>query len=411
MQDSKTPQGNKPVYTLILVAALGYFVDIYDLILFNVVKKASLEAIGIHAADLEEKGIFLFNMQMMGMLIGGILWGVLGDKKGRLSVLFGSIITYSLANILNGFVTDLNSYALLRFVAGIGLAGELGAGITLVSETMSKETRGIGTMIIVTFGALGAVLAALIGDMLSWQMSYWMGGAMGLALLALRLGTYESGMFLKTKDAAINRGLFLSLFTNKERRTKYLDCIAVGLPIWFAIGVLIALLPQFKPFLKLEEDFTVGTAIMYTYLGLSAGDLISGILSQLLKSRKKVVIGYLVASLLLMLVFLFTSGHSSWMFKIICFLIGGATGYWALFVTIASEQFGTNLRSTVTTTVPNFVRGAVVPITLSFSALSGYLGVIVSAFIVGMVCLFLAFRAIYRLKETFHEDLDYFETL
>lgn len=411
MQDSKPSTSNKPVYTLILVAALGYFVDIYDLILFNVVKKASLEAIGIQAAELEEKGIFLFNMQMIGMLLGGILWGILGDKKGRLSVLFGSIITYSLANILNGFVTDITSYACLRFIAGIGLAGELGAGITLVSETMSKETRGIGTMIIVTFGALGAVLAALIGDMLSWQMSYWMGGAMGLALLALRLGTYESKMFLKTKEAAINKGLFLSLFTNKERRVKYLDCIAVGLPIWFAIGVLIALLPQFKPFLKLEEDFTVGKAIMYCYLGLSTGDLLSGILSQALKSRKKVVVGYLIASLLLMLIFLLTSGHSSWMFKLICFLIGAATGYWALFVTIASEQFGTNLRSTVTTTVPNFVRGAVVPITLSFSALSHYLGVIAAAGIVGTICLLLAFRAIYRLKETFHEDLDYFETL
>lgn len=411
MQDSKPSTSNKPVYTLILVAALGYFVDIYDLILFNVVKKASLEAIGIQAAELEEKGIFLFNMQMIGMLIGGILWGILGDKKGRLSVLFGSILTYSLANILNGFVTDMSTYAFLRFIAGIGLAGELGAGITLVSETMSKETRGIGTMIIVTFGALGAVLAALIGDMMSWQMSYWMGGAMGLALLALRLGTYESKMFLKTKEAAINKGLFFSLFTKKERRIKYLDCIAVGLPIWFAIGVLIALLPQFKPFLKLEEDFTVGKAIMYCYLGLSAGDLLSGVLSQLLKSRKKVVVGYLAASLLLMLTFLFTSGHSSLMFKLICFLIGAATGYWALFVTIASEQFGTNLRSTVTTTVPNFVRGAVVPITLSFSALSQWIGVIAAACMVGTICLLLAFRAIFRLKETFNEDLDYFETL
>lgn len=411
MHDSPTASGKKPVYTLILVAALGYFVDIYDLILFNVVKKASLESIGITGSELEAKGIFLFNMQMVGMLIGGVLWGILGDKRGRLSVLFGSIITYSIANLLNGFVTDLSMYALLRFIAGIGLAGELGAGITLVSETMSKENRGIGTMIIVTFGALGAVLAALIGDMFSWQVSYWMGGAMGLALLALRLGTYESSMFLKTKEAAINRGLFFSLFTNKERRTKYLDCIAVGLPIWFAVGVMIALLPQFKPFLMLKEDFTVGTAIMYCYLGLSAGDLLSGILSQWLKSRKKVVIAYLIASLLLMLVYLLTSGHNSAMFKLICFLIGGSTGYWALFVTIASEQFGTNLRSTVTTTVPNFVRGAVVPITLSFSALSSFIGVIAAAMVVGSICLILALRAIFRLKETFHEDLDYFETL
>ncbi len=411
MRDSVPASSQRPVYTLILVAALGYFVDIYDLILFNVVKKASLESLGIFGAELEEKGIFLFNMQMMGMLIGGVLWGILGDKRGRLSVLFGSIITYSIANILNGFVTDVNMYALLRFIAGIGLAGELGAGITLVSETMSKEKRGIGTMIIVTFGALGAVLAALVGDMFSWQVSYWMGGVMGLALLALRLGTYESGMFLKTKQTSINRGLFFSLFTQKERRVKYLDCIAVGLPIWFAVGVLIALLPQFKPFLKLQEDCSVGTAIMYCYLGLSAGDLLSGILSQMLKSRKKVVIGYLVASFVLMLFYLLGSGHSSWMFRLLCFLIGASTGYWALFVTIASEQFGTNMRSTVTTTVPNFVRGAVVPITLIFSGLSPLLGVIGAAVFVGSVCLLLAFRSIFRLKETFHEDLDYFETL
>jgi MFS family permease len=403
---------SKQQIMLIIVAALGYFVDIYDLILFNIVKKASLIDIGVLPENIENTGILLFNMQMTGMLIGGLLWGILGDKKGRIKVLFGSILMYSLANIANGFVKDVNSYAIIRFVAGIGLAGELGAGITLIAETMHKDKRGYGTMIVVTFGALGAVLAATIADKFNWQTAYFTGGGLGLALLALRIGTYESGMYTNMQTHAVKKGSFLSLFSKSKNAIKYLQCIMIGLPIWFVVGVLIALSETFaKTIGVIDGEAKTSNAVMYCYLGLSVGDIISGLMSQFLKSRKKVVFAYLLFTVAIILVYLFSTEISLSNFHLMCFLLGAATGYWALFVTIASEQFGTNIRSTVTNTVPNFVRGAVVPITLSFKYLAANFGAINSALIVGGVCLVLAFYSIFRMKETFAKDLNYFETL
>lgn len=406
MKSNPLGVNNKSPTLLIVVAALGYFVDIYDLVVFNVVKKASLEELGIPLSE----EVFLFNMQMFGMLLGGILWGVLGDKKGRVSVLFGSIFLYSLANIANAFATGIIDYSIYRFLAGIGLAGELGAGVTLVAETMDKEKRGYGTMVIVTLGALGAVAASLIGNTFGWKHTYLVGGGLGLALLLLRAGTFESGMYNSMKQANVRRGSFLQLFTHKERFLKYLNCIFIGLPIWFVIGVLINLSHQFDDVLGVDKPVQVADSVMYAYIGLSVGDLLSGLLSQLLRSRKKVVLGYLVGSTLLLLIYLFNHGVSLAYFHFLCFLLGIATGYWALFVTIASEQFGTNLRATVTTTVPNFVRGAVIPITLSFTALTPYVGILYSALLVGGSCLALAFYAILSVNETFSRDLNYFDT-
>ncbi|MCF8253286.1 MAG: MFS transporter [Bacteroidia bacterium] len=401
---------NKRVALLIIVAALGYFVDIYDLIVFNVVKNESLQALGFSGEALKEKEILLFNLQMTGMLLGGIIWGILGDKKGRVSVLFGSIFLYSIANIVNAFVVNINQYAIMRFIAGIGLAGELGAGITLVAENMPKEKRGYGTMIIVTFGALGAVVAGLVGKSFGWQSTYIVGGCLGLGLLLMRAGAYESGMYQNlVQHGNIKRGNFFSLFQRWDLFLKYLACILIGLPIWYAIGVLVNLSNRFAEAHGMVEKVNIADSVMYAYLGLSLGDLLSGLLSQLLKSRKKVVFIYLGLSLILMLVFLYNSNVGVEYYKWMCFGLGFATGYWALFVTIASEQFGTNIRSTVTNTVPNFVRGAVVPITLSFAALSKSYGVIDAALWVGLVCLGLAFFATLYIKDSFSKDLNYFE--
>ncbi len=396
---------------LIIVAALGYFVDIYDLIVFNVVKNESLQALGFSGEALKTNEIYLFNLQMTGMLLGGLIWGIMGDKRGRVSVLFGSIMLYSVANILNAFVSNIDQYAIIRFIAGIGLAGELGAGITLVAENMPKEKRGYGTMIIVTFGALGAVFAGLVGKSFGWQTTYLVGGSLGLALLLMRAGAYESGMYTSLKQHEhIARGNFFSLFKKPANFLKYLACILIGLPIWFAIGVLINLSNRFAEAHGFTAKLDMADSIMFAYLGLSVGDLASGLLSQFFKSRKKVVFFYLFLSLLLMLVYLYnTSFLSIQYYKWMCFGIGFATGYWALFVTIASEQFGTNIRSTVTNTVPNFVRGAVVPITLSFASLSASMGVIQAAFWVGLCCLLLAFVATLYIKDSFSKDLNYFE--
>jgi len=416
-------------YLLILVAALGYFVDIYDLVLFNVVKRESLQYImqGATADDIKHMGIFLFNMQMFGMLAGGLLWGIWGDKRGRVSVLFGSILMYSLANVANAFIFDTTTYAIVRFIAGIGLAGELGAGITLVAETLSKEKRGYGTMIIVTFGALGAVLASLVADkgdwfgaiianttgmqLMNWQVAYIIGGVLGLMLLLLRAGALESDMFKQTKaESTVARGDFFSLFRNKERFLKYVYCILVGLPIWYVIGVLVALSEE-----QFARDFGIagvknGTAIMYTYIGLSLGDLISGILSQIFRSRKAVVYLYLMFIVALVLFFLYgMQGASAESYYLMCFLLGTGTGYWAIFVTIASEQFGTNIRSTVTNTVPNFVRGSVPPITMLFKYIAVGFGAVAGALWVGALCVGLALWGISRLEESFSKDLDYNE--
>ena len=403
-------ENQKNTTWIVVIAALGYFVDIYDLILFNVVKGGSLNAIGISGDLFKSVEITLFNWQMFGMLLGGLLWGILGDKKGRVSVLFGSILMYSLANIANGFVTNIDQYILCRFIAGVGLAGELGAGITLVSETMHKDKRGIGTMIIVSFGALGAVAAALIGKHFQWQTSYFIGGGLGLALLALRAGAFESGMYNSLKATkAVSKGNFFMLFKNKKRAFTYLQCIAIGVPIWYIIGILINLSPRFVQVEGLESKTILGEAVMYTYIGLSAGDVMSGLLSQWLKSRKKVIFLYLMMSMALVAYYLSSDVVSLNVFRINCFLLGFGTGYWALFVQVASENFGTNIRSTVTNTVPNFVRGSVVIITLSFKSLTQSMDARDAAIIVGAVCLSLALVALMAMKETFSKDLNYHE--
>ena len=393
----------------VIVAALGYMVDMYDLFLFNIVRLPSLKAIGLSGSDLFNKGLFILNVQMAGMLIGGIIWGVLGDKKGRLSVLFGSIILYSLANIANGFVDNYDQYVVLRFIAGIGLAGELGAGITLVAEILPKNIRGYGTTLVATVGVLGAILAYFIAHTFSWRTSYFVGGGLGLALLAMRIGVFESGIFLHLKNKNVKRGNFLALFMSWSRFTKYFSSILIGIPIWFVSGVLIFFAPEFAEALGIREPVDGGKCVMLAFAGQVFGDLASGYLSQVLHSRKKGMLIFLIGSYAMMLVYLLTATQSLTTFYIICACLGFFNGYWALFVTIAAELFGTNLRATVATTVPNFVRASVIPISAIFlygknnyGITTG--GVITASLVIGIALLFL-----WRLEETFKKDLDYSE--
>ncbi len=399
----------KIINSSILIAALGYFVDIYDLVLFSIVRIKSLKGIGILETELLSKGVLLLNMQMAGMLLGGILWGILGDKKGRLSVLFGSIFMYSAANIANGFVHSVEVYAILRFIAGIGLAGELGAGITLVSEVMPKETRGYGTMIVATIGIFGAVVAALVGELFDWRTAYFIGGGLGVALLFLRIGVYESGMFSNLKLSNFKRGSFSTLFKSWDSAVKYLSCIFIGVPIWFVIGILITFSPEFGKALGMPVIPDPGRSILFTYIGLALGDFTSGTLAQILKSRKKIAMAFILLTGIFIATYLSFHGVSLSFFYANCLALGFATGYWAVFVTIASEQFGTNIRSTVTTTAPNFVRGAVVPLTFFFQALKNSFGVLGAAAWVGTASLLLAMVALSQLHETHGKDLDYCE--
>lgn len=402
---------DKKVWLAVWVAALGYFVDIYDLLLFSIVRVQSLKDLGFQEADLLSKGVLLINIQMAGLLIGGVLWGILGDLRGRLSVLFGSIIMYSAANFLNGFVQNIEQYAVLRFIAGVGLAGELGAGITLISEIMPKRIRGFGTTIVASVGILGAVFGALLGDVVSWRTAYIIGGIMGFAILLLRVGVTESGMFHKAKKTASNRGNFLILFKSGDRFVKLLSCILIGVPIWYVVGILLTFAPEFGKAMGMIDLPTAGKAVMYGYIGLSIGDLSSGLVSQYLESRKKAILAFLIISTIGVALHLSLNhgATSTAGFYTTCVLMGIGVGYWAMFIQVAAEQFGTNIRSTVTTSVPNFVRGAVIPLTAGFQYGSPRVGVVSTAIILGLITLSVTLTALWKLEESFHKDLDYHE--
>ncbi len=420
---------NRILNKIVIVAALGYFVDIYDLLLFGVERKESLTEILLAQfpnASLNQLlnlntlyGKILLNWQMGGMLIGGLFWGILGDKKGRLSVLFGSILTYSLANIANGFVHTTTMYAACRFISGFGLAGELGAGITLVSETMSKEKRGIGTMVVATVGVFGAVVAGFMGEIIqNWRHSYFIGGAMGLLLLILRMGVLESSMFTSMKLENRKNENFLSLFTKKERLVKYLSIIFVTVPVWYVMGTLVLFSPEI--FHKLQTlrgisgnggEVLAGKSIMYAYIGITAGDFICGWISQIWKSRKKTLRLFLTLSVLAIIAYFIFGGISVNVFYGVVVVLGFSTGYWTVFISTASELFGTNVRSTATTTAPNFVRGSTILVSYLLSALgvlfnpSGLLPTLIG----GSIIFVLAFLALYHLEETFGKDLNYLE--
>lgn len=403
------------IFTItVLVAALGYFVDIYDLLLFNIVRIDSLTEMGLSVAEVKTQGEFIISIQMLGLLIGGIIWGIMGDKKGRLSVLFGSIILYSLANIANGFVQTPNQYALTRFIAGIGLAGELGAGITLVTELVNKEKRGLSTSLVAGIGLLGAVAAFFISQNFNWRICYFIGGGLGFCLLLLRISVFESGMFTQTKLSGVSRGNFSMFFTSGKRFRKYACAILIGLPTWYVIGLLIAFSNNFAKEFGITETVLPKVSIMVAYAFISISDLLAGFVSQWLKSRKKALyIFYILTIISIIFFFNQQNGTAAGMY-VICAALGFATGFWAIFVTMAAEQFGTNLRATAATTVPNMVRGSVPLIFLVFKWLQTVFSAtlhpyITAAWVTGILVMVTAIIAAYFTEETFGKDLNYTE--
>jgi hypothetical protein len=400
----------------VIVAALGYFVDIYDLLLFGIVRLPSLQSLGLNADQISTEGTRIFNWQMGGLLLGGILWGVLGDKRGRLSVLFGSIITYSLANIACGFIPrvtfmdPVTYYALMRFIAGVGLAGELGAGITLVSEVLPTRLRAIGTSLVAGIGLSGAVVAYFTVKWFDWPTAYFVGGGMGIGLLLLRVGVVESGMFKNVAaDSKVVKGDFFAFFTDWNRFSRYMKCIGIGIPTWFVIGILATFSNEFGVALGIPEAVQPGLSIMWCYVGLSVGDLASGFISQAMASRKKAVSLLMAFTLISTLVYLFFGFKSANALYMSFLALGFGIGYWAMFVTIGAEQFGTNLRATAATTVPNMVRGLVIPMTLLFQYFKPGLGVINAGAVVGVLAFVIGFYSILTIPETHGKELDYLE--
>lgn len=395
----------------VLVAALGYFVDIYDLLLFGIVRVQSLKSLNLTDVQMAEVGLRLQQWQMAGLLIGGIIWGVMGDKRGRLSVLFGSIILYSIANIANGFVQTVDQYVVARLIAGIGLAGELGAGITLVSELIPKEKRGLATSLVAGVGLLGAVFAYFISQAFPWRTCYFIGGGLGILLLLLRVSVFESGMYTNMKEkAGIAKGNFLMFFTNGKRFKKYLLSILIGMPTWYVVGILIIFSREFGREFGIEEEIDPGRAVMFAYVAISIGDVLIGMLSQALKSRKKALyVFYGITTVGIILYFLQGEGSSAATMYLICALLGFGTGFWAIFVTMGAEQFGTNLRATAATTIPNMVRGALVGIGAMFAQFQNHFSYINSGIITGAIVMAISIAAVVMIEESFNKDLNYYE--
>jgi len=395
----------------VIVGALGYFVDIYDLLLFGIIRRQSLMDLGLSGEAITTVGENIISIQMGGLLLGGIIWGIMGDKKGRLSVLFGSIILYSLANIANGMVTNTSQYAIVRFIAGVGLAGELGAGITLVSELLPKEKRGMATSMVAGIGLTGAVVAYFISREFDWRVCYYIGGALGLMLLVLRISVFESTMFNEVKKLDVRRGDFTMFFTNKTRFRKYIMSILIGLPTWYVIGVLVTFSDKFGKEFGIKEDVSPGKAIMFAYAAISVGDILIGFVSQWIRSRKKALyIFFFITAIFIALFFLQKDGSAERMY-IICAGLGFGTGFWAIFVTMAAEQFGTNLRATAATTVPNMVRGALPLVILLFKWLRSFNDYITAGLITGIVVMVIAVIATTLSDETFGKDLKYVEVV
>lgn len=394
----------------VLISALGYFVDMFDITLFGVVMLGSIMSLGITGMDsIMATGVKLYNFQMLGMLMGGVFWGILGDKKGRHVVLYSSIAMYSLANICNAFVTNVTQYEILRFIAGVGLAGELGAAVTMVSESLSKEDRGYATTFIATLGMIGSLCAALVGKFFPWNYAYLVGGVLGILLLVARFKTFDSEMFKALQHKQVARGNIKLLLTPK-RAVRYLSSVAIGIPIYFITAILFTMAPAVTSELNLiGGPVSSADALIWGSIGLAIGDLLSGILSQKLKSRKKAIGLFMVIALATGVVYLQAKGATPFFIHMLCLVLGICAGYWAVLVTTAAEQFGTDIRSTVATSVPNFVRGTGMIIASSFLFLKPHFTIIQCVFIIGGVVFFLSFAALLLLKETYGRDLDFIE--
>lgn len=403
--------GLKKILSLpVIVVALGYMVDMYDLFLFNIVRVQSLKDLGVSEDNLLGEGLFILNVQMVGLVLGGLISGILADKYGRLSVLFGSILIYSLSNIANGFITTTEQYAALRFIGGLGLAGELGAGITLVAEILPKAVRGYGTTLVAVVGLPGAIAAYFVANVFDWRTSYIVGGVLGLVLLVMRLKVLESSVFSNMKaKGGVRRGDLGLLFGSGKRVWKYLTSILIGFPIWFVVGILITLSFEFGKALGIAEPIDPGKTVMLAFTGQVVGNLICGILSQYLRSRKKAIGIFILTSFVFVLIYLYVPLGSAGSFYTVCFFLGMCNGYWALFITVAAELFGTNLRGTVATTAPNFVRASIIPLSFLFRELRPSLQTINAALVTGAVAFVIALIALWSLEETFDKEMDYVE--
>ncbi len=408
-----TPVSSVDMWTLVtvLVAALGYFVDVVDLWLFSNLRVTSLRDLGLTAEEITDKGALLLNLQQVGLLLGSIIWGVMGDRRGRASVMFGSIFLYSVGNILNAFVTSVPQYAFLRFITGVGLAGEIGAGITLVCEILPKDKRGIGTTFVTGLGVAGAILAALMGKYLSWRMAFFVGGCMGLTLLMLRVLTHDSGLFERMKKTqGVKRGSILQLMSKRDTAIRFISCIVSGLPVYLTFSIFAVFSPELAPAIGIAEPVVVADVMLCVSVGLTLGDVLAGLLSQLMRQRKAPLVLMVIGNCLVAVTILSGMFTSSLAFLVLVGLLGLTSGYWACLITTAAEQFGTNIRATVTTMVPNLVRATAIPITIAFVEMRRFFSIQDTVWVVTAVVFACTFWGLSHIRESFNTDLDFYES-
>ena len=437
---------NRTVALSVLAAALGYFVDLFDIVIFGVVRVASLADLGLEGAQITEWGIRLINLQMLGMLIGGFAWGLIGDRYGRRFALLATIFVFSIANIANAFVDNTLQYAVLRLLAGFGLAGELGAGIALVTELLPEKRRGYGTTIVSFLGLVGALTAAFVGSQFDWRTAYLVGGVMGLVVMALRfVGMAESALFEKQRDSGTStaRHAVLMLIaapliaalsallwgppwlawllgalaavaalatSRRDFVMRFYAVAAVGVPIWYCSALFVNLGPEYGRVLALEgfdPRTFVATVLAWQATGLALGSALTGVASEWLRSRQAVLWACLGALLVLVALLMQTRSVASYAY--VMFAIGLFQGYWTAFITMSAEQFGTGVRATVASSIPNIVRAMTVPVTLSVSGLATGTSWVTATYAVGAIVFALALVALATLRETWGKDLDYVE--
>jgi MFS transporter, putative metabolite:H+ symporter len=412
MQDKKPslPYGFTGKQLLMLaVAALGYFVDVYDLLIFGAERVESLQAVGVPKEDMKDVGILILNFQMAGLILGGFLFGILADKLGRLKVLFASILLYSVANIANAFVTTVPAFAGARFFAGIGLAGELGVALSWISESLERRQRTIATMIVSAIGLFGGIAAALVGSVCHWKTSYIIGGVMGLILLVLRISVKESKIFIKNQFKDIKRGDLIELFGSRKQLYKYLLCVFAGAPAVVFINLYITLTPEFALAFGITEPVSVSTAIMVYLMVFAVSDILCGFLSKLMQKRKGPLLIYACMQIFATAYFLLAPPDTAMGYYYRCAFLGFSIGYWGILITNSVEQFGTNIRATVATSTPNLIRGLTIPASLIFTNLIPAYGLVRSGAIVGFSLIVISIISILLLKDKFENNLNFTE--
>jgi MFS transporter, putative metabolite:H+ symporter len=390
-------------FSSLFLIGCGYFIDIFDLVLFSTLRISSFEELKI--TDPTYWTVVFFNLQMTGILVGGIFWGKMADIKGRSWSFMGTILVFSIANIINGLTSSLTVYGICRFIAGFGLAGEMGSGIALICEKVPDEKRSLYLGFVSSLGCIGAVLSGWLGDIVYWRYLFIGSGFAGILLTLLRKNLLEPDLFRKTATLNIPRGQWKTLFQSPPDLIRFILLIFLGIPMWYIIGILWSFSTEMTSTIGLNI-FTSGQAILWGYVGVWMGDMLMPFVSQFLKSRI-FTIQICLIMMLLGVIYLFQfQPHSLLSFQLTHIFLGFTIGYWAVYATLCGESFGTNIRALTSTSLPSLIRFSSIPMMIIYqygrdeNELNIALGM-------GLTVLCISMITTYFIKDTFQKDIDF----